>query len=766
MKLVLRDTELGWLEELFATARRGSGDAALVTGSPGTGKSALLHAFAGRTGRRGALVLTASASAAEAGLPLGVVGQLLSGAAPETVRTEAYDNPEGAPAALHATLRELAAARPVVVLVDDAQYTDEASARCLLYLCGRLASAGILLVLACGPVTGPAPALPLPLAELLRHPRCAPVPLTVLDEAGVAEVLAAAVPDAGGPAGAGGVPAAPAAAWRSAVDWYRLSGGNPRLLHGLLEDRRACETAPAAPPSAGTAFRRAVTACLRSAGPHATAAARALAVLAEAATPGLLARLLGLHEPAVGPCLDELDAMGLLDGGRLRHEGVCAAVLGVLPVDEAAALHARAAALLYDAGAEPGLVARQLVAASESGGGRPGPQWAAPLLAEAARHALRSGEPGRAAEFLRTAAGRDGGARDGQLLELLARAEWETGPGSVTRHLTALEQELAAGRLDGTHAEGALGLLLWHGRPAAVARTVTGRVRVPSVEGLGRALGHLYPGLAPLPVPDEDRGETAERVLESLVYDHAPPASIAALLSALVHAAETDRVDQWCALTAGVERMRSSPARRAVAEAAAAVVRIRTGAYDSAAGHAGRALSLLSPGAWGVALGMPLAAAVLTATRRGALDAAARQLQVPVPESMFATRAGMHYLLARGHYQLAVGRPRAALGDFHACRDALAAWHLAPVGALDWRPAAAEAVRAGGGPAGSPVARLSAAERRVAVLAADGCTNRAIAARLYVTPSTVEQHLTRIYRKLRVTSRDGLTDLVAAGSHG
>ncbi|MGB8943965.1 MAG: LuxR C-terminal-related transcriptional regulator [Streptomyces sp.] len=34
-----------------------------------------------------------------------------------------------------------------------------------------------------------------------------------------------------------------------------------------------------------------------------------------------------------------------------------------------------------------------------------------------------------------------------------------------------------------------------------------------------------------------------------------------------------------------------------------------------------------------------------------------------------------------------------------------------------------------------------------------------MAARLYVTPSTVEQHLTRIYRKLRVTSRAGLADL-------
>lgn len=48
---------------------------------------------------------------------------------------------------------------------------------------------------------------------------------------------------------------------------------------------------------------------------------------------------------------------------------------------------------------------------------------------------------------------------------------------------------------------------------------------------------------------------------------------------------------------------------------------------------------------------------------------------------------------------------------------------------------------------------LSDAERRVAKFAAKGLTNREIAGRLYLTTSTVEQHLTRIYRKLGVSSR-------------
>ncbi|MYR11018.1 hypothetical protein GTY62_10440, partial [Streptomyces sp. SID724] len=54
------------------------------------------------------------------------------------------------------------------------------------------------------------------------------------------------------------------------------------------------------------------------------------------------------------------------------------------------------------------------------------------------------------------------------------------------------------------------------------------------------------------------------------------------------------------------------------------------------------------------------------------------------------------------------------------------------------------------------VATLSGSERRVAALAARGCTNREISERLTITASTVEQHLTRIFRKLGVRSRQEL----------
>jgi DNA-binding CsgD family transcriptional regulator/uncharacterized protein YerC len=62
------------------------------------------------------------------------------------------------------------------------------------------------------------------------------------------------------------------------------------------------------------------------------------------------------------------------------------------------------------------------------------------------------------------------------------------------------------------------------------------------------------------------------------------------------------------------------------------------------------------------------------------------------------------------------------------------------------------------------ISGLSGAEQRVAVLAAEGYTNREVAKRLLITVSTVEQHITRIYRKLGVNRRTELATVLAATS--
>src|SRR5438876_7125470 len=59
---------------------------------------------------------------------------------------------------------------------------------------------------------------------------------------------------------------------------------------------------------------------------------------------------------------------------------------------------------------------------------------------------------------------------------------------------------------------------------------------------------------------------------------------------------------------------------------------------------------------------------------------------------------------------------------------------------------------------------LTASERRIAELASEGLTNREIAQTLFVTARTVEGHLTSVFRKLQVQSRDELPAALTGGA--
>ncbi|MER6526177.1 AAA family ATPase [Streptomyces sp. NPDC001508] len=84
--------------------------------------------------------------------------------------------------------------------------------------------------------------------------------------------------------------------------------------------------------------------------------------------------------------------------------------------------------------------------------------------------------------------------------------------------------------------------------------------------------------------------------------------------------------------------------------------------------------------------------------------------------------------------------------------------------ARPWTDRTAAELRAAGAPAATaatPASELTAQERQIAELAAQGLTNRDIAARLYLSPRTVGYHLHKIFPKLGIHARAQLRDALS-----
>jgi DNA-binding CsgD family transcriptional regulator len=142
----------------------------------------------------------------------------------------------------------------------------------------------------------------------------------------------------------------------------------------------------------------------------------------------------------------------------------------------------------------------------------------------------------------------------------------------------------------------------------------------------------------------------------------------------------------------------------------------------------------------------------LLAGARGDVDGAVAALRgalelhdgVPIPLERARTRLAYGSALRRSRQKAAARRAlEAAAGDFDA------------IGARVWAARArAELDRVGGRPPSSGA--LTPTERRVAELVAEGLQTKQVAGRLFVSPKTVEGHLSRIYGKLGVRSRTEL----------
>jgi DNA-binding CsgD family transcriptional regulator len=111
------------------------------------------------------------------------------------------------------------------------------------------------------------------------------------------------------------------------------------------------------------------------------------------------------------------------------------------------------------------------------------------------------------------------------------------------------------------------------------------------------------------------------------------------------------------------------------------------------------------------------------------------------------------------------GRDQEARTRLH---EALAV--LDALGAEPWAARARRELAACGERVASPApslrATLTGQELQVVLVVAEGLRNREAAARLFVTPKTIEFHLSNVYRKLRIRSRAELVRRVAVEAEG
>ena len=154
MLLAGRDHELAQLTAFVARAAAG-GEALVLAGEPGAGKTTLLVAAAAAASRVGALVVLGAGAEFEAEVSFSGLNQVLQpllgefgrlGPAQHGVLEVALGLGNGPPAGRDAVsaaalglLRSVSSGQPLLVIVDDLQWLDRASAAVLRFAAGRLA---------------------------------------------------------------------------------------------------------------------------------------------------------------------------------------------------------------------------------------------------------------------------------------------------------------------------------------------------------------------------------------------------------------------------------------------------------------------------------------------------------------------------------------------------------------------------------------------------------------------------------------------------
>jgi DNA-binding CsgD family transcriptional regulator/RecA/RadA recombinase len=375
--LLEREDELAAVETLIGTSGRGR--LLAIEGPPGIGKTSLIHEARARARDAGMQVLAARGSELEKTFAFGVVRQLfepfvfqvddeeraelLSGAAelasplfePDQFYAEAP--PDASLALLHGLYwltANVAARRPLLIVIDDLHWCDLPSLRWLAYLLPRAEALELLIVVGVRSAEEGADAAVLgqvvsdPLATVVR-----PAPLSAEAVARLLrETLAADADD------------------DFCAACHEITGGNPLLVrelrNGVLAENvtPTGDNIPRLRELAAHAGSRTLSARLSRLPPEATRFAQAVAILGDDVDPHQAAALAELDEESASQAIAGLTRVDVLRPQLpldFVHPLVRAAVDDTLTPLEREAGHERAARLLTAADAEPERIAAHLL---------------------------------------------------------------------------------------------------------------------------------------------------------------------------------------------------------------------------------------------------------------------------------------------------------------------------------------------------------------------------------------------------------------------
>jgi DNA-binding CsgD family transcriptional regulator len=465
--LLERDEVLRAIDQVLSSAQHATGEALLLEGHAGMGKTRLYEAALDAGRAQQMRVLRAAGAELERNIAFGVARQLLSAqiaalpaarrksvlaSAPERVRalaglaTEVAAIPGDADLALSHGLFTLLAtadeARATLIAIDDLHWCDALSLEFLLYLLHRLEELPFALVMTRRPGLGEE--VSHELDRIATHPRVRVEKLSPLGSDAIGELTRDSLGDRADDA----LIQACRQATAGNPFYLRellLALGEERLLRGDRLADRALELAP-------DAVTRALRVRVGRLGPAAGALARAVAILGDDVALRNAAALAGLELGAASAAADALGAVEILlarEPLRFVHPLVRHAIEEDIPASERATRHLDAARLLHAEGADAERVAAHLLRGRAQGDG-----WVVEQLRSAAADARNRGAPQSSVLYLARALDEPpDDATRADVLADLGSAEAAAGMPDAARHL---EQASRLSKDPGRRAELAL----------------------------------------------------------------------------------------------------------------------------------------------------------------------------------------------------------------------------------------------------------------------------------------------------------------------